>query len=169
MKKLVVYSSRTGNTRMIAEAVAEALAPCDLHPVENAPDASMYDFLAVGYWVDKGMPDMACQKYMATIHGKKTALFGTLGVEPSHKHAMDCARKGEEMLAQNNNIVFGTVLSQGKIDPKVIKAMEKATRATHPMTPERIARIEAAKSHPNEEDCRRAKEAFTGFYRAAQK
>ena len=37
MKSLVVYSSRTGNTRKIAEAVAEALPGCHLHPVEEAP------------------------------------------------------------------------------------------------------------------------------------
>ena len=168
MRKLVVYSSRTGNTKMIAEAVAEALAPCDLHPVEDAPDASAYDFVAVGYWVDKGMPDAACQQYMATVRGKKTALFGTLGVDPSHDHAKDCAKKSEELLRQGGNTVYGTVLSQGKIDPKIIEVMKKTAQDVHPMTPERIARIEAAKSHPDAEDCRRANAAFVEFFKAAQ-
>lgn len=169
MKTLVVYSSRTGNTKMIAEAVAEALAPCDFHPVQEAPDAAAYDFVAVGYWVDKGMPDTACQNYMATIKDKKTALFGTLGVDPSHDHAKDCAKKGEDLLREGGNTVYGTVLSQGKIDPKVIEAMKKMAGDVHPMTPERIARIEAAKSHPNEDDCRRAKEAFVEFFAAAKR
>lgn len=167
MKKLVVYSSRTGNTQMIAEAVAEALAPCELHSIEEAPDAAAYDFIALGYWVDKGMPDTACQKYMDAVTGKKVALFGTLGVDPSHEHAKDCARKGEEMMRQRGNNVYGTFLSQGKINPAVVKAMKKTAQDVHPMTPERLARIEAAKNHPNAEDCRRAQEAFAAFIRAA--
>jgi len=167
MQKLVVYSSKTGNTKMIAEAVAEALAPCDLYPVENAPDPSGYDFIAVGYWVDKGMPDTACQQYMATLKEKKVALFGTLGVDPSHDHARDCARKGEDLMREGGNTVYGTVLSQGKIDPKIIEVMKKTAQDVHPMTPERIARIEAAKSHPDAEDCRRSKEAFAEFLKAA--
>jgi Flavodoxins len=167
MQKLVVYSSRTGNTKMIAEAVAEALAPCDLYSVEDAPDASGYEFIAVGYWVDKGMPDTACQKFMATVQGKKVALFGTLGVDPTHDHAKECARKGEDLMRNGGNTVYGTVLSQGRIDPKIIEVMKKTAQNVHPMTPERIARIEAAKSHPDAEDCRRAKEAFMEFYAAA--
>ena len=67
MKSLVVYSSRTGNTRKIAEAVAEALPGCHLHPVEEAPQPEGYDLVAVGYWVDKGMPDDAAKKYMERI------------------------------------------------------------------------------------------------------
>ena len=43
MKSLVVYSSRTGNTRKIAEAVAEALPGCHLHPVEEAPQPEGYE------------------------------------------------------------------------------------------------------------------------------
>lgn len=167
MQKLVVYSSRTGNTKMIAEAVAEALAPCDFCSVTDAPDASAYDFIAVGYWVDKGMPDMACQEFMTTVKGKKTALFGTLGVDPSHDHAKDCARKGENLLLEGGNTVYGTVLSQGKIDPKIIEVMKKTAQGAHPMTPGRIARIETAKSHPDAEDCRRAREAFSEFFKAA--
>ena len=163
MRTLVVYSSRTGNTKMIAEAVAEALAPCDLHPVAEAPDASGYDFVAIGYWVDKGMPDAECQQYMKGVNNKKIALFGTLGVDPSHDHAKDCASKSEAMMREGGNTVYGTVLSQGKIDPKIIAAMQKTAKDAHPMTPERIARIEAAKSHPDAEDCRRAKEAFVAF------
>jgi len=167
MQKLVVYSSWTGNTKMIAEAVAEALAPCDLRSVDDAPDSSAYDFIAVGYWVNKGMPDVACQQFMATVKNKKVALFGTLGVDPSHDHAKDCARKGEDLMREGGNTVYGTVLSQGKIDPKVIEAMKEMAQDVHPMTPERIARIEAANSHPDAEDCRRSKKAFVEFFRAA--
>ena len=39
MKSIVVYSSLTGNTKMVGEAIAEVLAPnCDIYKVEDNPD-----------------------------------------------------------------------------------------------------------------------------------
>lgn len=58
MKTLVIYSSLTGNTKKVARAVAEVLPECTMLPVEEAPSrVDGYDLVAVGYWVDKGMPD----------------------------------------------------------------------------------------------------------------
>ena len=40
MKSIVVYASRSGNTRLIAEAIANALGPrgsVELHPIDQAP------------------------------------------------------------------------------------------------------------------------------------
>ena len=73
MKALVVYSSRTGNTRKIAEAIAAVLPGCEIHPVESAPAPEGYDLVAVGYWVDKGMPDAQAKAYLETVrdaHGR---------------------------------------------------------------------------------------------------
>ena len=48
MKSLVVYSSQTGNTRKLADAVFEALpGEKALYPVDGAPDPSGYDFIAI--------------------------------------------------------------------------------------------------------------------------
>ena len=54
MKSIVVYSSLTGNTKMVGEAIAEVLAPnCDIYKVEDNPDITGYDLVVVGFWVDK--------------------------------------------------------------------------------------------------------------------
>ena len=88
MRSVVLYSSRTGNTRMVARAIYEELdAPKEIFPVEEAPPLDEYDFVALGYWVDKGMPDAAAQKCLKTIQGKLLGLFGTLGAEPDSQHA----------------------------------------------------------------------------------
>lgn len=71
MKALVVYSSRTGNTRKIAEAIAAVLPGCEIHPVESAPAPEGYDLVAVGYWVDKGMPDAQAKAYLETVRDAK--------------------------------------------------------------------------------------------------
>ena len=83
MKTLIIYSSKTGNTRSIAEAIHEALPDSDILPVENAPAPETlpgeYGMVCVGYWVDKGMPDAKARAYLENLRGVRAALFGTLG------------------------------------------------------------------------------------------
>ena len=165
MKALVVYSSRTGNTRKIAEAIAAVLPGCEIHPVESAPAPEGYDLVAVGYWVDKGMPDAQAKAYLETVRDAKVALFGTLGAWPDSDHARDCIAQGEALVnaPERRNKVLGTYLCQGKVDPKIVAMMQKMASDVHPMTPERKARLEEAAKHPDEADCLRAQEAFKGF------
>ena len=59
MKILVAYSTKTGNTKKVAEAIAQALPGAELHDVTTAPAPDAYDFVAMGFWVDKGGPNRA--------------------------------------------------------------------------------------------------------------
>ena len=87
MKTLVVYSTKTGNTKKVAEAIAQALPGAELHDVKTAPAPDAYDFIAMGFWVDKGGPNKEAADYMKTISGKKVFTFFTLGAKSS-----GCAR-----------------------------------------------------------------------------
>ena len=53
---LILYSSVTGNTRRVAEALAAASGDrlLDVRKLETPPDA---DVLALGFWVRRGQPD----------------------------------------------------------------------------------------------------------------
>ena len=106
MKTLVVYSSRTGNTEKVARAVAEGLHGCAIYPVKDAPNPSGYDFVAVGYWVDKGMPDADAKRYLENIENCTVALFGTLGAWPDSEHASDC-KKREKPCSMSRNAATG--------------------------------------------------------------
>lgn len=159
MKSLIVYSSRTGNTKAVAEAIAAVMPePRTIAPVEEAPDAADYDFIAIGYWVDKGMPDEKARRFMASVSGKKVGLFGTLGAYPDSEHAHDCRKKAVDLM--EGNTVLCQFLCQGRIDPKVLAMMEKMAADHHPMTEERKARIEEAKKHPDDADFAAAQEMF---------
>ena len=80
MRSLVVYSSRTGNTKRVAEAIFKILPEMKmLCPVEEAPSADGFDFIAIGFWIDRGFPDAKAQHYMKTLQGKRIGIFGTLG------------------------------------------------------------------------------------------
>lgn len=163
MRSLVVYSSLTGNTKRVAEAVFEALpGEREISPVQQAPSPEDFDFVAVGFWVNRGKPDADSEGYMRNIESKRIGLFGTLGAYPDSDHAkrsMDAAR---EMVKGNQ--VICTFMCQGKIDPAVLERMDEMAKENpefaHAMTPERAARIEEAKKHPDENDLRNAQKIF---------
>ena len=56
MKSIVIYSSLTGNTKQVAEAITSVLpagTPC-VSMKEVPSDLSSYDLVFAGFWVDKG-------------------------------------------------------------------------------------------------------------------
>ena len=162
MKALIVYSSRTGNTEKICRAAAEVIPGCDVFPVGDAPAPDGYDLVGVGYWVDKGMPDKDAAAYLERLSGVRVALFGTLGAWPDSDHARECIVKGEALLEDRNNTVFGTFLCQGKVDPRIVEMMQKMGDKVHPMTEERKARLAEAAKHPDENDCENARAFLRG-------
>lgn len=154
MKSLIVYSSLTGNTKQVAEAVAQAMPNSSLYAVEEAPSYKDYDIVAIGYWVDKGLPDKKILDYFATLGGAKVILFGTLGAYPDSEHGTSCMKKSEALVLEKSadNKVLGSFLCMGKVDPKLLEAMAKNPNHAHAMTEERRKRIEEGNKHPNEED-----------------
>lgn len=165
-KSLVVYSSLTGNTKKVAEAVQSVIPNCDIFPVENAPEnLDDYYFVSVGYWVDRGLPDAKSKKFIKSLKNMNVALFGTLGAYPDSPHALGCIRDSEVMLKKegSNNNVLGSFLCLGKIDPKLIDYMGKFMGDTHPVTPERKERLLQAQTHPDENDLEQVKAVFKNF------
>ncbi len=164
MKVLVTWSSKTGNTQSVGEAIG-AVCPPETHlcPIEEAPaGGGDYDFIALGYWVDKGMPDKKCRDYLEGLTGKKVAFFGTLGAYPDSDHAKESMQKAEDLAKDNE--VCGHFICQGKVDPKLLEMMAKMPNNPHPMTEERKARIEEAKKHPNEDDFQNARDCFKKIF-----
>lgn len=202
MRVAVIYSSRTGNTRMLAEAIHKVMPhgadifpvahapklarpnslsapsslsdPIDLggpaDPTQPAPPATLnsYDFVALGFWVDKGQPDSAMKAYMTQMQGQRVGLFGTLGAYPDSDHARESMAAAQAMMT--GNTVLGSFICQGKVDPAILDMMAKmrAAQVAHPMTDERAARIEEAKKHPNADDCANAQQAFVTMLDALQ-
>ncbi len=155
MKILVVYSSKTGNTRKIARAIADALPAADLAAVEDRPDASAYDIVFMGFWVDKGSADGAAQAYMTTIGAQHVALFATLGAYPDSQHAVDSLDNAAKLLP--DAVLIDRFICQGAIDPKLIDWM-KQLPPEHPHAPDeaRVQRWRDAAGHPDATDCRSA-------------
>ncbi|MDF2930224.1 MAG: hypothetical protein K0Q75_2462, partial [Anaerospora sp.] len=120
-----VYSSLTGNTRQVAEAVHEVFGlAADLFPVEQAPTGEGYDLVAVGFWVDRGTADKKAQEYLAGLRNKQVALFATLGAYPDSEHAAQSMNNAAALLDESNQLT-GTFICQGKVDPRLIEQFKK--------------------------------------------
>lgn len=148
LRAAVIYSSVTGNTRRVAEALALGHTP--LYSVTQRPDTADCDLLALGFWVRRGLPDARAQRCWAHIREKRIFLFGTLGAWPHSAHACRCLESARAMLTANGNRIVGEFLCQGRVSPHVLAA--SARKGTHPMTEGRAARLAEAARHPDEGD-----------------
>jgi flavodoxin len=164
MKVLIVYSSKTGNTEKVAQAIHQVMPENSvLASLPSAPPPDGFDFIGLGFWVDKGTADAQALEYIKKINGKKIGLFMTLGAYPDSEHAKKCMAAVKAMLEPGNTVIR-EFICQGKIDPALSKMFENFP-ANHPhaMTPERRNLHAEAEQHPDAEDLRRAAECFANI------
>jgi len=146
MKSLVVYSSQSGNTRKLANAVFEALpGEKALYAVDAAPDPSGYDFIAIGFWLMQGRPDPKSSEYLGRIGDKPLFLFGTHGAGAGSDHAIHGMELAKSLAAESD--IQGTYSCQGEVDPRIF---EKASKKPEP--PAWLADAPNAAGHPNRAD-----------------
>jgi flavodoxin len=146
MKSLVVYSSQTGNTRKLAEAVFEALpGEKALYPVDEAPDPSDYGFIALGFWFMQGKPDPKSAEFLGRIGKKPLFLFATHAAAADSDHANQGMEMAKSLAIESD--IRGTYSCQGEASPKIL---EKASNKPQP--PVWLAQAPDAVGHPNESD-----------------
>lgn len=162
MKVLVTYSSKTGNTKKLAEGIFEGLSDMDktILPMNEASDISDYDIVLAGYWVDKGGPNTEALEYLKSIKGKKVGLFATLAFWPDSEHAYKSILAGEALVKEDNHVI-GKYICQGKIDPKMVEMFSKMPEGNpHRPTPEKEKRYVISANHPSAADIAVAAEMF---------
>ncbi len=162
MKILITYSSRTGNTRRVVEAVADALSgEITTAAVESAPPAEGYDWLIHGFWVNGATADDFSLEYLKGLKHQKVGLIGTMGANPQSSYGRSIALRLKNILKANNNELCGWFLCAGEIDTELIRWMETLPEehSQYP-TPERRQNWQDAKGHPDREDLNAAVTAF---------
>ena len=136
MKYAIVFSSRTGNTKQLAEAVSSVLPQADLcffgSPSQEALQAER---LFIGFWTDKGRCNQEITDFLKTLKGKEVFLFGTAG--------------------------FGTYMCQGKMPQSVRERYVKMKNSPLPIpnVDKMIENFDTAVSHPDETDLQKLKYA----------
>ncbi len=147
MRSLIVFSSQSGNTKKLAEAVAEVLpGEKKMVTVENAPqNLQDVDFLAIGFWLMGGKPDPKSSELLSRIKGKRVFLFATHGAAKGSAHATSAMAYARQ-LAEGAQII-GSYSCQGEVKATVI---EKASSKEPP--PAWLADASLAAGHPDEHD-----------------
>jgi hypothetical protein len=146
MERVVVYSSRSGNTRALAEAAFLALPEeKSLYAVEQAPDPARFDLVVLGFWVRHGEPDPEALGYLARVGKRPLFLFATLVSAPDSA----CARRAMAMAAAQapEAALLGTFCCRGQADPAAL-----AEALTQKPLPAWLAEAPAAFGHPDAAD-----------------
>jgi flavodoxin len=145
-----------------------------LLPIADAGDASDYERIIIGYWVDKGDANEEALQFIAKLKNKTLGIFTTLGGNPDSEHAQNALNRVTDRLTASGNTVKATFKCRGAVAPKLIERI-KATWDTPPPPDSKwpawteaakeaklLAWAEAAK-HPNGTDFANAQAAFAAF------
>ena len=157
MSYAIVYSSRTGNTAMLARAVREALPQEDCRYFgAPAPQALAADTVYVGFWTDKGTCDEPTARFLQSLTDQKVFLFGTAGFGGAPAYFQQILDRVKVNLAPGVQVT-GTYMCQGKM-PQAVRdryaAMEESPRRTA-----MLENFDQALSHPDQEDLARLQSA----------
>lgn len=148
----IVYSSRTGNTAMLAEKLLQILPKSSVLYC-GAPDACPQnaDVVFAGFWTDKGNSDAAATDFLKALHGKRVFLFGTAGFGGSEAYFSEISARVKENL-DSSNTVLGSYLCQGKMPLSVRQRYESMQSQQPEKMQQLIENFDKALSHPDAAD-----------------
>ncbi len=155
----IIYSSKTGNTKIIAEAIKEQLQNENVvyfgNATEELPKADIY---IIGSWTDKGNAAGEIIDTLKKIKNKKIAYFGTAGFGESKDYYNKLFERVRTNIDTSNEIL-GYFYCQGKMPIQVRKRYEQMIL----QNPEDarlkafIENFDKALLHPNDEDINNVK------------
>ncbi|MFH1985169.1 MAG: flavodoxin family protein [Pseudomonadota bacterium] len=155
MKTLVVYSSQTGNTKKLAETVADTLnGEVSVCHISKAPAPDGFDLVALGFWLQGGKPDPKSTEYLAGIGTSRLFLFATHGAAADSAHAAGAMAQAKAMAPAAQ--ILGTFNCPGAVNPAVLEKVRKKDPQ-----PPWIGDAPAAVGHPDQADLARLKAALS--------
>ena len=159
MKYSIVYSSRTGNTSLLATKLKDTLPKSDCvyygTPDEKALEA---DLVFVGFGTYKGECDEELAALLKKFNNKKVFLFGTAGFGRSSLYFEQIIDRVKKHINESNSVV-GNFMCQGKMPMSVRSRYESMLDKEPVKMKEMIENFDEALNHPNEEDIIKLKDA----------
>ena len=112
----IIYSSKTGNTKKLAEAIYNALPQnkCDYYGTVDKIDDVLSNVIYIGFWTEKGNADHLTIDFLNKLKNKKIFLFGTAGYGESEKYFEGIINNVKKNIDSSNTII-GTFMCQGKM------------------------------------------------------
>ena len=161
MKYAIVFSSQTGNTKQLAEAVSSVLPQADLcffgSPSQEALQAER---LFIGFWTDKGSCNSEIADFLKTVKNKQVFLFGTAGFGGDAAYFDKVLHAAKKHL-DGSNTLLGSYMCQGRMPQSVRDryVKMKASPLPIPNVDMLIENFDRAATHPDAEDLQKLKDA----------
>ena len=103
MSYAIVFSSKTGNTRLLADTLRASLPQNECtYFGAPAPEALEAETLYIGFWTDKGHADDTLTAFLQTLKGKRVFLFGTAGFGGSAEYFEQILAAVQKSLDESN-------------------------------------------------------------------
>ena len=150
----IIFSSATGNTKLLAETIHQNLPQegcAYFGPWNGEMPASPTVY--VGFWTDKGNADRDTLALLGQLRNKKVFLFGTAGFGESPAH-FERVLGAVRAALDGSNQILGTFMCQGKM-PQAVKDryLRMKAQPEHPQNIDAlIANFDRALSHPDQAD-----------------
>ena len=161
MSYAIVFSSKTGNTELLADTLHSCLPQAECCYFGNPNPAAMEaDTLYVGFWTDKGKADADTLQLLQQLRGKRVFLFGTAGFGGSTSYFEKILTATRQALDESNTVI-GSFMCQGKMPVSVRQRYEamKAKPLHIPNLDALIENFDKALSHPDAADLEQLKQA----------
>ena len=161
MKNAIVFSSRTGNTALLAETLRDLVPDCCYFGAPD-PAALEADRIYVGFWTDKGSCDGDSAAFLKTVTSQQVFLFGTAGFGGDPDYFAGILKKTVKYLKHPENLA-GTYMCQGKM-PMTVRQRYEKLQAGHipvPNLQSMLENFDRALSHPDSGDLNGLREAVT--------
>ncbi len=162
MSYAIVVSSRTGNTKKLADIIFDTLKEKEvLYCGEISEEAQKADVLLIGFWTDKGTCDEAMKNFLHELKGKQIFLFGTAGFGQSQEYFNQILERVKKEIPEGNKII-GNYMCQGKMPMGVRERYvqlqkEDPNNKRYEML---IKNFDEALSHPDQMDFEQLKKAL---------
>lgn len=163
MKTVVVYQSKSGNTRLMAEEIYEYLGDMDKDIIDidtdnDIPEADLY---FVGFGVHNNNCSMDIVDLFERMEEGKYALFMSSGFLPTDKYKDKVLSNIEVWLPEQCELV-DSFMCQGKMERHVLDIMV----GKMPHAEEQLKQMYAEGSvHPNNDDMENLQEFVTRIFR----
>lgn len=142
-KTLVTYFTRTGNTKLVAEAIFGALSGNKtIQPMAEAGDLAPYNLIFAGFPVQTHSVPYPVEVFLKSIpEGQKVALFSTHGSVTGSSLSREALEYASVLVAKAH--LVGTFSCRGKVSMRALEVLMQspeheawadmaASAATHP-------------------------------------
>jgi len=152
-KTLVTYFTRTGNTKLVAEAIEGAVTgPKDIRPMAEAGDLAGYGLIFAGFPVQSHSVPYRAEVFLRSIPaGRKVALFCTHGSVTGSPLSREALIHASVLIASAR--LLGTFSCRGKVSMQALEVLMKSPE--HESWADEAA---SAATHPDARDLEEARE-----------